>query len=257
MNPTSEHHRAGGARGSAAALLRGGIALALLAAAAVSLAQQKPAQDNADAAAGSASLAGVIHDQDAAPADLGAEATYRLPGLLRADSSLEELRQRFGKANVSAATLDGAEGETARGIVLFAADPARRVEIFVQDETTLRGIATIRVSGSQSRWRLDNGVHLGMSLADLVAANGKPITFSGLDWDYGGGIRNWHQGRLEPRDGDTVFRSVTLTHGDAVEDGGIPLGDDEFRSDDKRYPRQGRLLSVGQLLVSFPQPDAQ
>lgn len=256
MNPHAEEHRAAGARTKPMPALRCSLGLILLLAAAVSSAAKNP-PEALDAATGSASLAGVVHDQDAQPADLTAEATYRLPGLLRKDSSLEELRQRFGKANVAVETIDGAEGETARGIVLFDADPARRAEIFVQDETTLRGIATVRVRGSQSRWRLDNGLHLGMSLAALVAANGKPITFSGLDWDYGGGIRDWHQGRLAPREGDTVFRAVTLTHGDTVEDGAIPLGDGEFRSDDKRYPRQGELLSVGELLVSFPQPDAQ
>lgn len=237
--------------------LRSGLGLILLLAAAVSSAAKNPSEAAPDAAAGSASLAGVVHDQDAQPADLAAEATYRLPGLLRKDSSLEELRLRFGKSNVAVETIDGAEGETARGIVLFGADPLRRAEIFVQDEATLRGISTVRVSGTESRWRLDNGLYLGMSLAALVAANGKPISFSGLAWDYGGGIRNWHGGRLAPREGDTVFRAVMLTPGDTIEDGGIPLGESEFRSDDPRYPRQGEFLRVGQLLVAFAQPEAE
>lgn len=256
MKPTVAHPHASGARACAAAVLRGGAALMLLLGAAAPAAAQGPAQGAADAAAGPAAPASPIRNPDVPPADPADEASYRLPGLLRADSTLEELRQRFGTANVSAETLDGAEGETARGVVLFATDPARRAELFVQDETTLRGIVSVRVRGSQSRWHLDNGVRVGMSLADLVAANGKPVSFSGLDWDYGGGIRDWHQGRLAPREGDPVFRAVTLTHGDALEDGDIPLGDGEFRSDDPRYPRQGKLLYVGELLVSFPQPGA-
>lgn len=147
--------------------------------------------------------------------------------------------------------IDGAEGETSRGIVLFADDPARRAEIFPQDATKLRGIASIRVSGKQSRWHLDNGIHLGMTLAELAAANGKAVTFSGLDWDYGGGILDWHGGRLAPREGDTLFRSVVLSHDEESQADSFPLGDGEFRSDDTRYPRQGKALFVGQLTLSF------
>lgn len=184
-----------------------------------------------------------------------ADAEYRLPGTLRNDLSLDDLRRRFGAANVTVAQIDGAEGETFRGIVLFADDPARRAEIFPQDDATLSGVSSIRVSGATSRWQLDNGVHLGMTLAELVVANGKPVSFSGLDWDYGGGIRDWHGGRLAPSDSGTGFFAVSLTHGDIGEGDSIPTGDSEFRSDDARYPQQGRILFVGQMMVSFPGGD--
>lgn len=183
------------------------------------------------------------------------DAEYRLPGSLRKDLSLDDLRRRFGVANVTVTQIDGAEGETFRGIVLFPDDPARRAEIFPQDDATLSGISSIRVSGTTSRWQLDNGLRLGMTLAELVAANGKPVSFSGLDWDYGGGIRDWHGGRFAPQDSSTVFVAVGLTHGDIGADDNIPTGDSEFRSDDARYPRQGRILFVGQLMVSFLEAD--
>lgn len=191
----------------------------------------------------------------ATPADLSADSTYLLPGLLHKDSSLDTLRRRFGAEHVKVTDIDGAEGETSRGIVLFADDPVRRAEIFPQDDAKLRGITSIRVSGKQSRWHLDNGVHLGMTLAELVAANGKAVTFSGLDWDYGGGILDWHGGRLAPREGDTLFRSVVLSHGEESQADSFPLGDAEFRSDDVRYPRQGKTLFVGQLTLSFIDAD--
>ncbi len=174
---------------------------------------------------------------------------------MRKDLSLDDLRRRFGVANVTVTQIDGAEGETFRGIVLFPDDPARRAEIFPQDDATLSGISSIRVSGTTSRWQLDNGLRLGMTLAELVAANGRPVSFSGLDWDYGGGIRDWHGGRFAPQDRSTVFVAVGLTHGDIGADDSIPTGDSEFRSDDARYPRQGRILFVGQLMVSFLEAD--
>ncbi|MET0226397.1 MAG: hypothetical protein ABW187_08160, partial [Dokdonella sp.] len=93
---------------------------------------------DADETAHSASLAGVARWQDADPADLAAAATYRLPGFIDKDITLDNLRRRFGAANVRRADLDGAEGETIKGIVLFDGDPARRAELVFQDQERSR-----------------------------------------------------------------------------------------------------------------------
>lgn len=188
---------------------------------------------------------------DVAPLNLADERSYLLPGALRAGDGLVELRTRFGKDNVTIAELDGAEGETTRGVVLFAKDPQRRAELFMQDEK-LRGIASVRISGTSSRWHLGNGIKPGLTLARLAAMNGKPLTFNGLDWDYGGTITDWHGGKLTPPKDAAMFVSVGLTH--AEDASGYPQGEDSYRSDDRRYPKQGTVLYVGQLLLSFPQP---
>lgn len=212
-----------------------------------------PVQPDEEAldASSSASLAGVEYDQDATPADLASDETYVLPGFFHGSVTLDDLRTRFGAANVQVTQIEGAEGATGQGIVLFADDPKRRAELFLRDEAELRGLATMRVSGKDSRWHLDNGVRLGMTLDALVALNGKPITFSGLDWDYGGTVGDWHQGRLAQREGDPVFRAVSLAHDAEPPAGAYPLGDGEYRSDDPRYPRQGTVLHVGALQVTF------
>ncbi len=188
-------------------------------------------------------------DTNPVPLNLADERSYLLPGALHARDGLVELRTRFGQGNVTVAELDGAEGETMRGIVLFAKDPQRRAELFMQDET-LRGIASVRVSGASSRWHLANGIKPGLTLLRIAAMNGRPVTFNGLDWDYGGTITDWHGGALAPAKDASVFVSVGLTH--AEDASGYPLGEGDYRSDDRRYPKQGTVLYVGQLLLSFP-----
>jgi hypothetical protein len=185
---------------------------------------------------------------------LAADRTYALPGLISRDSTLDSLRATFGAQNVGVAQIDGAEGETLRGIVLFAPDPERRADLFVADEGTLSGIMTIRVAGERSRWHLESGLHLGATLDELVAFNGAPIGLSGLGWDYGGAVLDWKQGRLASPEGATVFRSVVLAAPDDAPEGAFPLGDGEFASDDPSYPDAGRLLRVGEIQVSFPAP---
>ncbi|HST45700.1 MAG TPA: hypothetical protein VLK29_10820, partial [Luteimonas sp.] len=172
------------------------------------------------------------------------DAAWTLPGALGRDTTLALLRERYGPANVEVVELDGAEGETQRGIELFGTDPARRLQLFMRDPTTLDGVAMARVMGTHSRWRLDRGVHLGMTLRELVRLNGRPITFNGMEWDYGGLVADWHQGTLANAEGAAVFRSVALAAVEGAPPRSYPLGDGRFRSDDRAFPRQADLLQV-------------
>jgi len=201
----------------------------------------------------SASLEGVKKWEDPTPADLTADSTYVLPGFFNAHVTLDNLRRRFGAANVSVGKVDGAEGEELDGIVLFDSDPQRRAEIFYADDAKRRGIGMVRVTGDKSRWHFDDGLRLGVTLGELVAKNGAPISYTGLDWDYGGAIADWHGGRLERLSQGSVPKGISLTHGEDAT--GIPMGDNTFRSDDKKYPKALSALYVGMLSVSFEDRD--
>jgi len=212
-----------------------------------------PAASESDDARHSASLQGVKVWEDATPADLNADSTYLLPGFFHAKVTLDNLRRRFGANNVRVDKIAGAEGEEFNGIVLFGNDPQRRAEIFFADEANQRGIGSIRVSGDKSRWHFDNGLRVGVTLAELVAKNGAAISYSGLDWDYGGTISDWHGGRLEAMTRGFPPRSIGLTY--APNASGFPSGEGTYRSDDKKYAKALSALYVGMLSVGFEDRD--
>ena len=201
-----------------------------------------------------AAPADVDQDASATPADLSDPATYRLPGALSAATTEHWLRQRFGDANVRVADVPGGEGETSRGIVLFPDDPTRRAYLYFQDAENLRGLSLFRVIDEDSRWRLEDGIGIGTPLSKLVAMNGKPLGFSGFDWDYGGAIGDWNGGRLQPTDVDARRPVIRLRHGETAP-GTYPMGDAMFSSDDPRYPRLGEIAFVGEIGMSFPGED--
>ena len=212
-----------------------------------------PAANDADEVQHSASLQGVKRWEDATPADLNADATYLLPGFFHAKVTLENVRRRFGASNVRVGKLAGAEGEEFTGIVLFGNDPQRRAELTFADEAKQRGVGSIRVTGAKSRWHFDNGLHLGTTLAELVAKNGAPISYSGLDWDYGGSISDWHGGQLEALSRRAPPLSISLNHAENAS--GYPLGEGTYRSDDKKYARALSTLYIGMLAVDFEDRD--
>ncbi|MEH6417733.1 hypothetical protein [Pseudomonas sp. CGJS7] len=185
-------------------------------------------------------------------------ADYVLPGPLAPDTGPEQLRQLFGADNVEIGEhLPGGEGTELRGVILFPRDSTRRAYLYFQDSQHLRGLSAAAIVDRDTRWHLDTGLRMGLSLAELARLNGKPIQFSGLGWDYGGTIADWNGGKLAGAGGDAVIRRARLDYVGQAElaPDALPSGDGFVSSDDKRYPQQDRLLTVIEFSVSFPGED--
>ncbi|TGD95717.1 hypothetical protein [Methylobacterium nonmethylotrophicum] len=110
--------------------------------------------------------------------------------------------KRFGRENVVTAKLDGAEGETIPGTVVYPKDPSRRLEITWSDAKRRKGLTGITVRG-QSEWlvrtpgKARETLRLRDSLEAVQEANERPFQISGFGWDYGGYATGWKGGRLD------------------------------------------------------------
>lgn len=164
-----------------------------------------------------------------------------------------ELEARFGKDNVREERLNGPEGVgTSPVLVVFPDVPRKRLDIVQDAENPDAPIVEVRLTDSATQWRDVNGLRPGMTLAELVALNGAPVSFYGLAWDYGGAVQDWHGGKLANAvDAATFHRVILKTSADAS-DVRVPQGDRSFRSDDARYPTIGKDLVIGELGISWP-----
>lgn len=178
---------------------------------------------------------------------------WDLPGSLQPLTTRLELEARFGKDNVRVETFDGPEGDgTYPVLVVFPDDPRKRVELVQNAENPDAPIVELRISDPATQWHGANGLRPGMTLAELVALNGAPVSFYGLDWDYGGAVQDWHGGKLANAVDAATFHRITLAASDDVSDARLPQGDRSFRSDDASYPTIGKDLVVSQLGISWP-----
>ncbi len=178
---------------------------------------------------------------------------WTLPGTLGPLTTRQALEAHFGKANVHEETFDGAEGiGTYPALVVFPHDPSRRLELVLDAEDKDAPIQELRVRAPGSRWRDASGLRMGMTLSELVALNGAPISFYGLEWDYGGTVQDWHGGRLANAAGAALFRRVTLGARAGTPQDAAPIGDSVFRSDDPRLAGVGDALEVAEFGISWP-----
>jgi hypothetical protein len=110
--------------------------------------------------------------------------------------SKSSLAAAYGASNVSLEKVIGAEGESVTmETAVFAKRPTEKIRIEWSDKSN-KIISGVEVFGS--KWVGPAAIHVGSTIAELAQANGKPFTFSGLGWDYGGLVKDWRGGALGP-----------------------------------------------------------
>lgn len=116
--------------------------------------------------------------------------------ILNSKTSESDLVKIVGRKNVERVERWYNEGtEKVIGSVFFKDSPSY---FFIKwkDTVNFKNPDWIEIHGDKSVWMLDNGVKIGTTLAELVKINGKPFSFSGFDWDYGG-YATFEKGNLE------------------------------------------------------------
>lgn len=187
------------------------------------------------------------------PAAVTDQTDWTLPGWITQQTTLAQLQAHYGAGNVRKETLDGPEGSTYTAYVIFPDDPGKRFELESYEDNGTDVIGSVRIVDMGTRWHDANGLHTGMTLDELVAKNGKPIRFSGLDWDYGGTVQDWNGGTLALPTKRVIYPTIILTRRPGLADSvNVPAGDGIFRSDDPKWPNIGKDLVVGQVLVGWP-----
>lgn len=119
-------------------------------------------------------------------------------GPITATTSRTELERLFGQENLRDEKVYLVEGQSAPGTLIYPKNPKKRLAVVWKDPGRTK-IELIKLSGSVSEWRTVDGITLGTRLSKLELINGKPITFMGFFWDYGGNVTNWNEGSLDKK----------------------------------------------------------
>lgn len=171
---------------------------------------------------------------------------------VKAGDTAATVLARFGK-DAKRATLPGPEGSEFKGVVLWDKDPARRIELIVNEDSKNERITGVTVREPGSKWVLA-GLKLGSPLADVVSANGGDFLFYGFEWDYGGYVTDLRGGKLDRKEfGCGVNLRLTYEpDGTDQEDTEGVIGDTEVRSSHPKLV--GLKVMVDELGLNWRQP---
>lgn len=118
-------------------------------------------------------------------------------GPIRPSSSIDDLVRLFGLENVRQQTVYGAEGtEKYEASVIFPETPNQLI-VFWKDNQYGIVPSSVSIRQQGSAWKTVQGIQIGTTLAELNAINGRPFSFFGFGWDYGGSVHvQWNGGTM-------------------------------------------------------------
>ena len=111
------------------------------------------------------------------------------------ESTHIKLAMKYDSRNVTYGQVDGPEGSKIPGSILFPNDPKRRLEVLWANEAARSDPSVIAING-KSQWSAPKGMKLGLPIAALEKANGKPFKLSGFDKDGFTSVAGWDGGAL-------------------------------------------------------------
>jgi hypothetical protein len=153
-------------------------------------------------------------------------------GVFAKDSTHLKIAVKYDSRNITYGQVDGPEGSKIPGSILFPNDPKRRLEVLWANEAARSEPSVIAING-KSQWSAPKGMKLGLPIAALEKANGKPFKLSGFDKDGFTSVAGWDGGALSNLPGGCKMGIRLRANAKAPEDVRKAVtGDKELSSND-------------------------
>jgi hypothetical protein len=170
-------------------------------------------------------------------------------GVFAKDSSHLKLAIKYDSRNIVFGQVDGPDGAKIPGSILFPNDPKRRLEVLWANDAGRSGTSVIAING-KSQWNAPKGMKLGLPLAALEKANGRPFKVSGFGADGIAGVAGWEDGALSTLPGGCkVGMRLAADPKAPPEARSAVAGDKEFLTSDAKV--QALKPTVVEILIGY------
>ncbi len=116
-------------------------------------------------------------------------------GVFAKDSTHLKLAIKYDSRNIVFGDVDGPDGSKIKASILFPNDPRRRLEVLWNNDASRSDTSIIAING-KSQWTAPRGLRLGLPLAALEKANGRPFKIGGFGADGSASVLGWEGGAL-------------------------------------------------------------
>ena len=115
-------------------------------------------------------------------------------GPIKLTTTEEELVTLFGPGNVSRGQVNTSKVNMEPATLIYPST-SNEIRITWKNEERTR-VKAIYIDQQGGKWKTAGGIRIGISLTDLCKINEAPVSFYGLNWEYGGTIESWKNGKL-------------------------------------------------------------
>jgi hypothetical protein len=170
-------------------------------------------------------------------------------GVFAKDSGHLKLAVRFDSRNVVFGQVDGPEGSRINASIVYPNDPKRRLEVLWNNEAGRNDTSIIAING-KSQWIAPKGMKLGLAIAALEKANGRPFKISGFGKDGTASVLGWEGGALGSLPGGCKMGMRLIVNGTSPEEARSAVaGDKEFLSNDANM--RAVNPTIGEILIGY------
>lgn len=118
-------------------------------------------------------------------------------GAITSRTDYAGLQQLFGAGNVKDERICGPECIDSINVTFVYRDTDKEITVYWADSAYHKSIVFLECYSEKGPYHTATGLRIGSTLRQLLALNGKKISFSGFDWDYGGSIHSYNGGSLD------------------------------------------------------------
>ena len=170
-------------------------------------------------------------------------------GVFVKDSNHLKLATKYDSRNIIFGKVDGPDGAKIDASVLFPNDPRRRLEVLWNNEADRSETSVIAING-KSQWTAPKGLKLGLAIAALEKANGRPFKLTGFDSDGAASVVGWEGGALAALPGGCKIGIRLFADPKAPENArSAAAGDKELLSNDPKM--LAVKPTIGEILIGY------
>lgn len=167
-------------------------------------------------------------------------------GKITASTKPEDIPALYGDEALPTNDIHLGEGMMTSGYLLYAGTK-NRAEIIVPDEENGMENLVVRISMKGGDWHPEGmNLHVGTALAELNELNGKTFDLYGYEWDYGGTVADWKDGKLTGIGVVTAYDNLKFVGDNADQ---RLLGDHVLSSDDPALEKIG--VTVSEIVIGL------
>ena len=178
---------------------------------------------------------------------------FSCSGVFGPDSSEALLIETYGAENVVTGMVPAPEGQETFATTVFPNNPDKTLLFGWMNGDAREHPAYVNLAPS-----LDgpHGVHAGMSVAEVLAINGKPFKVGGFWWPYGGYARIEKGTLAKAHDADCFLSLIFSPTDDYPQDLDVSAvtGEVNIPSDDPLLEKLDTRVSI--VMIQYPDPDA-